>query len=101
MNPLLTTVVTEVTTEFGSRLSIVLGSTRGSAEDARVRAIAMHVYRDLAPEKRPTLTGLGLAFGRDRTTVRHAITRVQSWICNEQDFVIRLMVVKDRVKARQ
>jgi chromosomal replication initiation ATPase DnaA len=101
VNPLLTTVATEVAGEFGSKLSAILGPRRGHAEDARSRAIAMFVYRDVVPGDRPCYTELGRVFGRDRTTVRHAIGRVQSWICNERNFVIRLKAVKERIRGRQ
>lgn len=99
MNPLLTTVATRVAVEFGSKLSAILSSTRGRPEDARARAIAMHVYHQVGG--RPCLTELGRVFGRDRTTVRHALTRVDGFLEAEEGFEDRLMEVVGRVRARQ
>lgn len=99
-NPLLTTVATEVAGEFGSRLSAILSPTRGRPEDARARAIAMHVYNRVAPGGL-TFTDVGKAFSRDRTTVRHALTRVDGWQEVEDGFEDRLHEVVGRVRARQ
>jgi chromosomal replication initiation ATPase DnaA len=96
---LLTTVATEVAGEFGSKLSAILAPTRGRPEDARSRAIAMHVYSVVAPHQPCCMTRVGDAFGRDRTTVRHAYKRVYDWQDNE-DFEERLKQVIERVKAR-
>ena len=93
-------VVIEVTEEFGSTPCNVLKSTRGSAEDAWVRAIAVRVYRDLAPDDQKTLTALGELFGRDRTTVRHALSRVQPWT-QTLGFSTRMAEVKQRVQERR
>lgn len=100
MNPLLTTVVTKVAGEFGSKLSSILSPTRGRPEDARARAIAMYVYRraDCVPEM-PCYTVLGKHFGRDRTTVRHALQRVEEWKTSEPDFARRLERVQLELDA--
>lgn len=100
MNPLLTSVATEVAGEFGSKLSAILSTTRGRPEDARSRAIAMHVYQRVAPG-RLCYTGVGSVFGRDRTTVRHALTRVDGWVEVEAGFQDRLDEVIGRVRAKQ
>ncbi len=99
MNPLLTTVATKVAGEFGSRLSAILSSTRGRPEDARARAIAMYVYRAAEPVCIPCLTELGKTFGRDRTTVRHALNRVEGWKKNEPGFKRRLERVQQNLAA--
>lgn len=98
MNPLLTTVATEVAGEFGSRLSAILAPSRGVAQDARSRAISIHVYQRLAPG---SLTEMGAIFGRDRTTVRHALNRVEGWRRDERGFQKRLEQVLTRVTLRQ
>jgi chromosomal replication initiation ATPase DnaA len=100
MNPLLTSVVTEVAEEFGSRLSFILSSTRGRPQDARARAIAMHVYRLLAPGK-PCYTEVGRVFQRDRTTVQHALSRVTGWVQGEHGFEARLDNVMARAQQRR
>lgn len=100
MNPLLTSVATEVAEEFDSRLSAILGSTRGSPADARARAISMYVYRQEDPQGPPCLTQLGRVFDRDRTTVRHALWRVSVWAFAEKGFNQRLARVQERVRAR-
>ena len=100
MNPLLTTVVTKVAGEFGSKLSCILAPTRGRPEDARARAIAMYVYQraDSVPAM-PCYTALGHQFGRDRTTVRHALQRVEDWKASEPDFARRLERVQQELAA--
>lgn len=99
MNPLLTSVATEVAVEFGSRLSAILSSTRGSPPDARARAISMYVYRQAATVA-PCLTELGRVFDRDRTTVRHALQRVAFWAFSEPGFNERLARVQQRVAEK-
>lgn len=100
MNPLLTTVATQVAGEFGSRLSSILGSTRGRPEDARARAISMYVYMMAHPgDARPCYTEIGRQFGRDRTTVRHALSRVVQWRKSEKGFDSRLSAVQMAVEA--
>lgn len=86
MNPLLTTVATKVAGEFGSKLSAILAPTRGRPEDARARAIAMYVYKMAEPVCVPCNAELGRVFGRDRTTVRHALNRVVEWKKSEPGF---------------
>jgi chromosomal replication initiation ATPase DnaA len=100
VNPLLTTVATKVAGEFGSKLSSILSSTRGRPEDARARAIAMYVYQraDCVPQM-PCLTALGRQFGRDRTTVRHALRRVEAWKKSEPGFRRRLERVQQDLAA--
>lgn len=101
MNPLLTSVATEVAGEFGSRLSAILATTRGRAEDARSRAIAIYVYRySEAIPYAPCYTELGKVFERDRTTIRHALARVEGWKKTEKGFKSRLESVQQRVAAR-
>ncbi len=100
MNPLLTSVATEVAAEFDSRLSAILAATRGSPGDARARAISMYVYRQADPKGPPCLTELGRVFDRDRTTVRHALDRVAVWAFTEKDFNDRLARVQNRVQER-
>jgi chromosomal replication initiation ATPase DnaA len=100
MNPLLTTVATEVAGEFGSVLSRILSPRRGRPEDARARAITMAVYQRVSPA-RPNFTDLGELFGRDRTTVRHALARVDGFVKKEALFEERLLEVVGRVRARQ
>lgn len=100
MNPLLTSVATEVAGEFGSKLSAILGPTRGVPADSRSRAIAMYVYRQAAPRPEPCFSELGRVFNRDRTTVRHALQRVAFWAFSEPGFNERLARVQERVKTR-
>jgi chromosomal replication initiation ATPase DnaA len=100
VNPLLTTVATEVAGEFGSRLSSILTPQRGLAEDARSRAIAMAVYRLVAPKKL-NLTELGNVFDRDRTTVRHALERVHGFKRGERGFNGRFNKVVRNVRDKQ
>lgn len=99
MNPLLTTVATRVAVEFGSKLSAILSSTRGRPEDARARAIAMYVYRHAEPICVPCMTELGKTFSRDRTTVRHALHRVEGWKKAEPGFKKRLERVQQELAA--
>jgi hypothetical protein len=99
VNPLLTTVATEVAGEFGSKLSAILSPSRGHAEDARSRAIAMAAYRAVSPRKL-NFTELGKVFDRDRTTVRHALARFDDFMC-AGDFRKRYVAVLERIKARQ
>ena len=57
-------------------LSEIRGAQRGGAPIARARQVAMylaHVQLGLS------LTEVGCAFGRDRTTVRHACRLVEDW----------------------
>jgi chromosomal replication initiation ATPase DnaA len=102
---LLTTIATEVAGEFGSKLSSILAPTRGKPEDARARAIAMFAYGHLMPDRRPDepmcKTAIGAVFGRDRTTVAHALLRVVGFAANEPDFVERFNSVVMRVRAKQ
>jgi chromosomal replication initiation ATPase DnaA len=98
MSLLLTSIATEVAGEFGSRLSAILASQRGSAEDARSRAIAIAVYKEVSPVPL-TLTDLGRVFERDRTTVRHALERVEGFRA-ETGFPKRYKAVVERVKTR-
>jgi chromosomal replication initiation ATPase DnaA len=100
VNPLLTTVATEVAGEFGSRLSAILAPQRGLADDARSRAIAIAVYKAVAP-KRVSLTDLGQVFDRDRTTVRHALERVEKWRLKEQGFKSRFNRVVRHIRDSQ
>lgn len=99
MNPLLTTVVTKVAGEFGSRLSAILAPNRGRPEDARSRAIAMYVYQKAEPVAEPSLTALGREFGRDRTTARHALNRVEEWKRTEPGFKRRLERLQQELAA--
>lgn len=100
MNPLLTTVATEVAGEFGSKLSAILAPQRGLAEAARSRAIAMAVYCQVAPRKL-NLTELGDVFDRDRTTVRHALERVRGFKRAERGFNTRFNKVVRNVRDKQ
>ena len=86
--------------EFGSRLSAILSPTRGLAPDARARAIAMAVYQCVSP-RTPNLSELGRVFERDRTTVRHALDRVDLWRGEAGDFEDRFQAVLKRVNARR
>jgi chromosomal replication initiation ATPase DnaA len=97
---LINTVATEVAREFGSRPSSILAPTRGRAEDARARAIAMYVYQRAEPVCAPCLTAVGRAFSRDRTTVRHALQRVDGWRALEPGFADTLGRVQQRVAAK-
>lgn len=99
MNPLLTTVATEVAGEFGSKLSAILSPSRGHAVDASSRAIAMAAYRAVSPRKL-NFTELGKVFDRDRTTVRHALTRFDGFMCSS-DFRDRYNLLLERIRARQ
>lgn len=99
LNPLLTTIATEVAVEFGSRLSAILAPSRGKPEDARARAITMWLYSSLSP-KPLNYTQLGVIFDRDRTTVRHALARVYDWRQTERGMVKRMQDVGRRVQER-
>lgn len=54
----------------------VLSSKRESADVAWTRQCAMYIYWE--GTGRPSFTKLGTVFGRDRTTVRHAIQKVRA-----------------------
>lgn len=102
-NPLLTTVATEVAGEFGSRLSAILAPTRGQPADALARAVAMHVYQRVAPAGRRSglnFTEVGRDFGRDRTTVRAALTRVEGLQESVPGFSKRVSRVIRNVRSR-
>jgi chromosomal replication initiation ATPase DnaA len=100
LNPLLTTVATEVAKEFGSRLSAILSPYRGQPDDSRSRHIAIAVYREVAPRKM-SLTDLGAVFDRDRTSVRHALERVELWRKKEPRFPSRFNRVVRNIRAKQ
>jgi chromosomal replication initiation ATPase DnaA len=59
----------------------------------------MYVYRKAEPVCVPCLTALGRTFGRDRTTVRHALSRVEVWKAKEPGFAKRLGDVQQRLAA--
>jgi chromosomal replication initiation ATPase DnaA len=60
----------------------------------------MAVYRLVAP-KRLNLTDLGNVFDRDRTTVRHALERVQGFKRVERGFNTRFNKVVRNVRDKQ
>ena len=101
MTSLLQDIAQEVSREFGSTPAAILAPTRGKPEEARARAIAMYVYAKSGadvPGKEPCLSAVGRAFGRDRTTVRHAHWRVKCWMV-DRAFARKLSLVQQRVAA--
>lgn len=75
--------------ELGGELDDLLSTTRKHPEDAFRRAVAMYVYHELWGKD--NLSETGRAFGRDRSTVRHALDRVLARIAGtgEADAVLR------------
>lgn len=89
MSDLLKAVVHEVTREFQDPAlksqttpADVLMPTRGTPHDSWVRALCVWVYcqkTSFVPHTRNhlNLTSLGRVFNRERSTVRHALARVE------------------------
>lgn len=84
-------VVKAVCEVFGSTPKRVLSPVRGSPVEARIRQIAMHVYRSLPNE---SWSSTGRAFDRDRTTVRHNVDRVNALLT---DLVGPDLVLADQI----
>lgn len=99
MDQLLKIVLVETCRQFGSRPKLVRSSTRQKPRDARTRAISMFVYSTLMPGK-PCFAEVGRVFGRDRTTVCHALSRVRAWRESEEGFENALDNVIARTRAR-
>lgn len=70
-------VLNAVQREFGVRREELLAPTRSTKDVAWARQVAMHVTATVHPEA--SLTSIGLAFGRDRTTVKYAFDKVADW----------------------
>ena len=70
-------VLQAVQVEFGVTRAQLLASTRSSPDVAWARQVAVHLCHALMPGV--SWSELGQLFGRDRTTVRHATTKVATW----------------------
>lgn len=74
----------------------IMGCHRGSPETSRARWIAMWVFshRYVYPGgDGPSLSAVGRAFGRDRTTVRHGLRKVEDWRLNNPEVNELLKVI--------
>lgn len=100
MTSLLTDAVGAVVAQFGGSAADILAPKRGPARHAYLRAIAMYVYRCAEPAVEPTLTEVGRAFGRDRTTVRHALARVDTWRRESPTFRAQLTGAQQALAAQ-
>lgn len=63
-------IVQAVGSEYGQQRHALLSPSRGRAQTAFARQVAMALVLALNP--RESMSAVGRAFGRDRTTVRHA-----------------------------
>lgn len=74
--------------EMGGTVKGLLSPTRGRPADAWRRAVAMYVYCTACADG--NLSATGRVFDRDRTVVRHAMSRVRSRLygTGETDMVL-------------
>lgn len=84
-----------VASAFSIRLEAIRDSSRGSADAAFARQVAMYLSHTRLGL---TYTGAGSCFGRDRTTVAHACQRVEDKRANPRidamvDFLERAIEV--------
>lgn len=70
-------VMTRVQEEYKVRRGDLLAPTRSSRDIAWARQVAMYLAHVVHPAA--SLSAIGRAFGRDRTTVRHACNVVEDW----------------------
>ena len=67
-------ILQAVGSEYGQQRHALLASSRGRKDVALARMVAMYLATRLLPHQ--SMTSIGRHFGRDRTTVRHARTKV-------------------------
>jgi len=84
--------IRRVVREFGSTRGRILSSTRGKAQDAWVRAIAIYAYAGRYP-RRVNWSEVGRMFDRERSSVRYAAGRVEAKALQDADFQERVMRV--------
>ncbi|UQS95126.1 DnaA [Pseudanabaena phage Pam3] len=69
-------VIAAVAKEMGVSREMILAPSRSSANVARARQMAVFILWKAAGE--PSWSALGRVFGRDRTTIRHAVKTILS-----------------------
>lgn len=64
----------------------IMSPHRGQPTIAQYRWVAMLAYREQLVNQGPlSLSAVGRAFGRDRTTVRHGLARVKALLISDDD----------------
>ena len=69
-------IIQAVCAAAGLQRHLLMSPTRGPMDVARARQVAMYLAWTLSPK--PCYTQVGRSFGRDRTTVRHAVEKVSA-----------------------
>lgn len=90
--------ITAAEDHFGLRRGEILAPSRGTKERAWARHVAVYLAHRLDPAA--SFTALGTAFGRDRTTIRHAVRRVEFWLGEGDDLADLIDRLEGEVRAR-
>lgn len=90
--------ITAAEDHFGLRRGEILAPSRGTKERAWARHVAVYLAQRLDPDA--SFSALGRAFGRDRTTIRHAVRRVEFWLGEGDDLADAIDKMEGEARAR-
>ena len=83
----------EVAAFYVVSLSVIVGDSRRSSP-SRFRHVAMYLARKLTDQSFPEL---GIAFGRDQSTVQHAVRKIERALSTDDDLGRQIKILEDRL----